>query len=79
LTLSNTLTDIDQVQVVLTLTDNILTAQQRLAISINGKKLGVVVVKPGSTTLTATYPINWTNPPGNGGDAAALHYGTAHY
>lgn len=71
-------TDVDQVQVILTITNNVLSgASATLLASINGIQLGTITVNPGNTSKTGTFSTVFVNPTSNTRDVGANLYGKA--
>ena len=56
--------DVDLVQVNMTITDNSLTTPATLALSMNGLKVGDVIINPGDSIKTVSFPVHFVNPPG---------------
>jgi hypothetical protein len=74
MTMSGTFLDVDQVVVVLNITDNVLSAPETLRVSMNGKVLGDIVVNPGDVLKTGTFATHFTNPANNTRDVGANLY-----
>lgn len=54
--------DIDQIQVDMTISNNVLTDPETVRLSLNGQVLGDIVINPGDVAKSATYPVHFVNP-----------------
>jgi hypothetical protein len=61
-TLPAAVTDIDQVRVQMTITNNALAAPATLAVSLNGLLAGNITVNPGDANKIVTFAVHFVNP-----------------
>ncbi len=73
-TLPANVKDVDQVRIVMTVSNNVLTAPATLVLSINGLKVGDITVNPGNAVKDLTFPVHFVNPAGNTRDDASNLY-----
>jgi hypothetical protein len=69
--------EVDRVQIILALSNNILTVPATLKASMNGVLIGNITVNPGDTVKNVLFNVHFVNPTSNTRDVGANIYGTA--
>jgi hypothetical protein len=69
--------DVDLVQVSMNIAENFLSEPAKLALSMNGLKIGDITINPGENTKTVSFPVHFVNPPSNTRNNASNLYNDA--
>jgi len=76
-TLPASFQDIDRVEITLAITNNTLTSNGTLMVSMNGVKLGNITINPGNTSKAVAFSTVFVNPSSITRDVGANLYGQA--